>query len=185
MSVRVKRIIRYHLEQLKKTGIHVEIDDKTIKSLAAKTKGFSARDLKAMITKGKISARNIRSNGLEKVADTIISKDVWQAYKEQKPLIAAGWHVKERIKELFDNHGVALSTFAVSTALTVLGIIISERRSVQSMDQSKKQFNEQIERQKEEKRKVKRDKLVKDILAQEKLLEDPKLAVIKSTLKRS
>ena len=172
-----ERIIRYHLEQLEKTGIHVEIDDKTIKSLAAKTKDFSARDLKAMIIKGKISARNIRSNSLEKAADRIISKDVWQAFKEQKPLIAAGWHVKERIKELFDNHGVALTTFAVSTALTVLGIIISERRSVQSMDQSKKQFNEQIERQKEEKRKAKRDKLIKEYIEQEKLLEGHKLSV--------
>jgi len=164
-----ERIIRYHLEQFKKTGIHVEIDDKTIKSLAAKTKGFSARDLKAMVIKCKTFMRSVG------VGMSVTHKQVWQAYKDEKLLIGSSWRIKERLKELTDNHGVALSTFALSTMLTIIGIILSERRSVQSMGQSQKQYSEQHEDQKKNRKKENCAKLIKEILAQDKLIQDPKI----------
>lgn len=138
-----------------------EPDDKTMKRLIKKTVGFSARDLKTMVIKGKMSAHKSNSNGSGRASNTIISDHIWHAYNEQKSLIASGWHVKERIKELFDNHGVALGTCTVSTVLTMVGIMVNERRTAQSMAKS----DEQFAYQKNEKRKAKRDKLLKEIFS--------------------
>ena len=76
-----ERIICYHLEQLKKSGIDIELDEATIKLLAEKTAGFSARELKAMIIKCKTFMRSVGAG------TSITHKQVWQAYKDEKPLI--------------------------------------------------------------------------------------------------
>ena len=164
-----ERIILYHLDQLKKSYPAIEIDEATIKLLAAKTAGFSARELKAMVIKCKTYMRNVD------VETSITPKQIWQAYEDEKPLIGSGYHIKVRLKELADNHGVALSTFAISTMLGIIGISLSEHRSAQGMRQSHQQYSEQLEIQRMNRKKEKCTKLIKEIIAHEKLLQDPKI----------
>lgn len=164
-----ERIIHYHLEQLKKSCFDVDIDEAAIKLLAKKTAGFSARELKTMIIKSKTFMLNAGAR------TNITQKELWQAYKDEKLLIGSGWNIKGQLKELVDNHGIALSTFAISTMLTIAGIVLSERRSVQSMEQSQKQYGEQRVDQRENLKKEKCAKLIKEILAQDMLIQDPKV----------
>jgi MoxR-like ATPase len=142
-----ERIIRYHLHELKKADITVDLDEDAIKQLASKTEGFSAREIKAMILKGKIKAR--------KVGDLLQEQQILEAYKAEKPLIGTAWHIKEKLIEFTKEHGVAIATCAVTSGLTILGIILNERRNAEINEYRNKQDS-----------KVKKERLIREILLQ-------------------
>ncbi|HML19283.1 MAG TPA: AAA family ATPase, partial [Candidatus Dependentiae bacterium] len=158
-----ERIIRYHILQCIEKGIEIDLDEKMIKSLVVKTDGFSARDLKAMVQKAKIVSR--ADSGGFRHACKINSTHMLKAYKQQKPYIAGGWHLTERGKELVEQHGVALSTFAISSSLSLVGIALTERRSAQSMEKT----NEQIDYQKKRDKKSKLNALINQFVLQERV----------------
>lgn len=148
-----ERIIRYHLKELKKAGITVDLDEEAIKQLASKTEGFSAREIKAMILKGKIKAR--------KAGDLLQEQQILEAYKAEKPLIGSAWHIKEKLMELTKEHGVAIALSIVGTAAgAVVGIygLVQHARSIEHQGQLEL--------------KEKQRKLIGDIIAQRKMRED-------------
>lgn len=148
-----ERIIRYHLKELKKADITVDLDEDAIKQLASKTEGFSAREIKAMILKGKIKAR--------KAGDLLQEQQILEAYKAEKPLIGSAWHIKEKLIEFTKEHGVAIALSIVGTAVgAAVGIygLVQHARST--------------EHQRQLELKEKQRKLIGDIIAQRKMRED-------------
>lgn len=148
-----ERIIQYHLKELENVDINVALNDDIIEQLANKTEGFSAREIKAMILKGKIKAR--------RAGDVLHEQEIWDAYKAEKPLIGSSWHIKDKLIEFTKEHGVGIALSLAGTAVAIVGIVLSEHRCTES-----KEHQEQLELEQ------RRDRLLGSILGQRKMMKD-------------
>jgi SpoVK/Ycf46/Vps4 family AAA+-type ATPase len=148
-----ERIIQYHLKELENVDINVALNDDIIEQLASKTEGFSAREIKAMILKGKIKAR--------RAGDVLHEQEIWDAYKAEKPLIGSSWHIKDKLIEFTKEHGVGIALSLAGTAVAIVGIVLSEHRCTES-----KEHQEQLELEQ------RRDRLLGSILGQRKMMKD-------------